>query len=166
MSALTGNTNLSLKKMWPPVKKKAIDAHPSFGTFLSLASSGAGTGDAATAKPAAAPKAAAGRKRKAADDVKDQAAADAEDVKNQAAIDAEAIKNQAAADAAKIKGEVNSDDDDVPASKSASPVKKKAPAARKPRAKKPKKGEVHEEDVDAPGLGELLEREMWLTGSD
>jgi hypothetical protein len=155
MSALTGNTNLSLKKMWPPVKKKAIDAHPSFGTFLSLASSGAGTGDAATAKPAAAPKAAAGRKRKAADDVKDQAAADAEDV-----------KNQAAADAAKIKGEVNSDDDDVPASKSASPVKKKAPAARKPRAKKPKKEEVHEEDVDAPGLGELLEREMWLTGSD
>jgi hypothetical protein len=63
MAKLTGNTNGTLKKMWPPVKKKAIEAYPSFAAFIG------NTGDKITAasgeaKPAS--KAAGGRKRKAA----------------------------------------------------------------------------------------------------
>ncbi|KAF2641978.1 hypothetical protein P280DRAFT_384833, partial [Massarina eburnea CBS 473.64] len=33
-ATLTGNTAGSLRKMWPPVKRKAVDAHETFGTFL------------------------------------------------------------------------------------------------------------------------------------
>lgn len=54
---LTGFTEGSLKKFWPPVKNKAIEHTESFGTFLK----GAG---AAAAPPKAA---AGGKKRKAAD---------------------------------------------------------------------------------------------------
>ncbi|CAO2652408.1 Nn.00g006910.m01.CDS01 [Neocucurbitaria sp. VM-36] len=64
MATLTKNTAGSLKKMWPPVKRKTIDAHTSFATFLGQAGVVAANGDV---KPALAPKAAAGRKRKAAD---------------------------------------------------------------------------------------------------
>src|SRR5689334_21253516 len=66
MAALTKNTAGSLKKMWPPVKKKAMETHPSFAAFLGQA----GTAAAANsdAKPAPALKAAAGRKRKATDE--------------------------------------------------------------------------------------------------
>lgn len=54
---LSGFTEGTLKKFWPPVKKKVIEKHPSFGKFI------------AGSAPAAAPtsKAAAGKKRKAAD---------------------------------------------------------------------------------------------------
>jgi hypothetical protein len=58
MANLTGNTAGSLKKMWPPVKKKAIEAHPSFATFL-------GTDGANISAPTTA---AGSRKRKAAAD--------------------------------------------------------------------------------------------------
>jgi len=72
MATLTGNTAGSLKKMFPPVKRKALEAHPSFATFLN-----AGT---ATAAPngegkKAAPKA-AGKKRKATSEPETDAAAE------------------------------------------------------------------------------------------
>ncbi|KAF1927111.1 uncharacterized protein M421DRAFT_6313 [Didymella exigua CBS 183.55] len=51
-ATLTGFTEGSLKKFWPPVKNKALEQHESFGTFLK--------GGAAPAK------AAGGKKRKAA----------------------------------------------------------------------------------------------------
>jgi hypothetical protein len=61
MATLTGNTAGSLKKMFPPVKKKAIETLPSFASYI--------TGGAATSTAAAngekkepAPKAAS-RKR-------------------------------------------------------------------------------------------------------
>jgi hypothetical protein len=57
MATLTGNTAGSLKKMWPPVKRKAIEAHSSFAKFL-----GTEGGNVA------APKATGGRKRKATTD--------------------------------------------------------------------------------------------------
>ncbi|KAF3037001.1 hypothetical protein E8E11_005762 [Didymella keratinophila] len=56
---LTGFTEGSLKKFWPPVKNKAIEQTESFGAFLN------GTGAVAAAPKAAA--AAGGKKRKAAD---------------------------------------------------------------------------------------------------
>ncbi|KAK7179000.1 hypothetical protein PSPO01_14942 [Paraphaeosphaeria sporulosa] len=60
LATLTGNTAGSLKKMWPPVKRKVIEAHASFGAFL-----GGAAGEAAAAKPAPKPKANNGKKRKA-----------------------------------------------------------------------------------------------------
>ncbi|KAJ4376736.1 hypothetical protein N0V86_006853 [Didymella sp. IMI 355093] len=54
---LTGFTEGSLKKFWPPVKNKAIEQTESFATFLK------GAGAAATPPKAAA----GGKKRKAAD---------------------------------------------------------------------------------------------------
>lgn len=55
---LTGFTEGSLKKFWPPVKNKAIEQTESFGTFLN------GTGAVAAVPKATA---AGGKKRKAAD---------------------------------------------------------------------------------------------------
>lgn len=37
MASLTGNTAGSLKKMLPPLKRRAAEVHPSFGVFLGLA---------------------------------------------------------------------------------------------------------------------------------
>lgn len=37
MATLTNNTAGSLKKMWPPIKRKGIEAHESFATFLGSA---------------------------------------------------------------------------------------------------------------------------------
>ncbi|KAJ4991822.1 hypothetical protein SVAN01_02672 [Stagonosporopsis vannaccii] len=54
---LTGFTEGTLKKLWPPVKKKAIEQHSNFGKFIS--------GDSAAATSTS--KAVAGKKRKAAD---------------------------------------------------------------------------------------------------
>ncbi|KAF1835883.1 hypothetical protein BDW02DRAFT_596973 [Decorospora gaudefroyi] len=34
MSSLTGNTSNTAKKIFPPIKKKAAEAHPSFAAFL------------------------------------------------------------------------------------------------------------------------------------
>ncbi|KAF1914565.1 hypothetical protein BDU57DRAFT_519634 [Ampelomyces quisqualis] len=71
MAKLTGNTVGSLKKMWPPVKKKAVETHPSFATFLGLSTAAASTNTAAVpAEPptAAAPKPKVARKRKADSD--------------------------------------------------------------------------------------------------
>ncbi|KAJ5029238.1 hypothetical protein J3E72DRAFT_408517 [Bipolaris maydis] len=67
MAALTKNTAGSLKKMWPPVKRKAMESHPSFAKFL-----GQSNGDATTASTSEAPKlttaAPRSRKRKPADE--------------------------------------------------------------------------------------------------
>jgi hypothetical protein len=67
------NTAGSLKKMFPPVKKKAIETLPSFATFLT---GGAGTSTTAAngEKKEAAPKA-AGKKRKATSEPETDAAA-------------------------------------------------------------------------------------------
>ncbi|KAL1598249.1 hypothetical protein SLS59_006933 [Nothophoma quercina] len=54
---LSGFTEGTLKKFWPPVKKKVIEEHPAFGTFIN---------GSFAAAPAA--KVGAGKKRKAADD--------------------------------------------------------------------------------------------------
>lgn len=74
MASLTGNTSGSLKKMFPPVKRKAIDAQPSFGTFLN-----GGTAPTAVAtngeQKKAAPKA-TGKKRKAISEPDTNAAAE------------------------------------------------------------------------------------------
>jgi hypothetical protein len=63
MAALTTNTAGSLKKMWPPVKKKAIEKYASFGAFL-----GAPSAPAGGEPKSAAPKVNNGKKRKAADE--------------------------------------------------------------------------------------------------
>ncbi|KAF1976155.1 hypothetical protein BU23DRAFT_42092 [Bimuria novae-zelandiae CBS 107.79] len=58
-ASLTGNTIGSLKKMWPPVKRKVMEMHPSFATFLgSAAAAGAGGngGEGAEGKAKANPK--------------------------------------------------------------------------------------------------------------
>lgn len=62
-ATLTGNTVGSLKKMWPPVKRKIAEAHPSFGNSNGGAA-GAKVGD--EEGEAARPKANNSRKRKAA----------------------------------------------------------------------------------------------------
>lgn len=68
MSTLTGNTAGSLKKMWPPVKKKAMESNISFAKFLGASNLGNPNDSTINAtKPAAAPKANAGRKRKTAE---------------------------------------------------------------------------------------------------
>ncbi|KAJ8116135.1 hypothetical protein OPT61_g2384 [Boeremia exigua] len=54
---LSGFTEGTLKKFWPPVKKKVMEEHPNFGKFLT----GAPAAAASTAK------ATASKKRKAAD---------------------------------------------------------------------------------------------------
>ncbi|EUC49466.1 hypothetical protein COCMIDRAFT_84431 [Bipolaris oryzae ATCC 44560] len=71
MAALTKNTAGSLKKMWPPVKRKAMESHPSFAKLL-----GQSNGDATAAsstseapKLTAAPKS---RKRKPADEASEE----------------------------------------------------------------------------------------------
>ncbi|KAF9734221.1 hypothetical protein PMIN06_004465 [Paraphaeosphaeria minitans] len=64
-ATLTGNTVGSLKKMWPPVKRKVIEAHTSFGVFLGAATAGEEATGEAKAKPAPKVKAKNGKKRKA-----------------------------------------------------------------------------------------------------
>jgi hypothetical protein len=71
MATLTGNTAGSLKKMFPPVKRKAMEAQSSFATFLGTptATNGA-NGD--EKKPAAK---ATPKKRKATSEPEEDAAA-------------------------------------------------------------------------------------------
>lgn len=76
MATLTKNTAGSLKKMWPPIKRKAMDAHPTFSKFLNGPGAPAANGDA---KPAPAPKATGGKKRKATDEDLDDADEDTKD---------------------------------------------------------------------------------------
>ncbi|KAF1947448.1 hypothetical protein EJ02DRAFT_90038 [Clathrospora elynae] len=66
MAKLTKNTVGSLKKMWPPVKKKAMETHPSFAAFLGQASASATAAAASTARDAKAAAATTARDAKAA----------------------------------------------------------------------------------------------------
>jgi hypothetical protein len=63
-ATLTGNTAGSLRKMWPPVKRKVIDGQPSFGIFLGAATAGAEGAGEAKAKAAPKAKASGSKKRK------------------------------------------------------------------------------------------------------
>ncbi|KAF1844191.1 uncharacterized protein K460DRAFT_397329 [Cucurbitaria berberidis CBS 394.84] len=94
MSTLTKNTVGSLKKMWPPVKRKAIGAHSSFAAFLGLAGTLAPNGDANSAP---APKATASKKRKAADEILDDADDDKNDLEPKSAANKSGTKKKAPA---------------------------------------------------------------------
>jgi hypothetical protein len=142
MASLTGNTAGSLKKMWPPVKKKAIEAHPSFASFL-------GTDGANIS----APKTAAGsRKRKAAAD-------DVEDADPKSAADKSDSTD-------KTDGKADSKTD------SKAETKKKAPAKGRGRPAKKSKKEVKDEEDSADGgdgLGQYTCKakiEKWLNSTD
>ncbi|KAL6705645.1 hypothetical protein ACN47E_006592 [Coniothyrium glycines] len=67
MASLTNNTAGSLRKMWPPVKKKAMEAYPSFTDFLGAVVSAGSGGEV----KATIPKPSGGKKRKAADESSD-----------------------------------------------------------------------------------------------
>ncbi|KAI4647594.1 uncharacterized protein J4E78_008909 [Alternaria triticimaculans] len=85
MATLTGNTAGSLKKMWPPVKKKALEAHPSFAAYLGQAGVAAPASAGGDSKPAAAAKVT--KKRKAADEVPDDAEDSTKDLAPPSAAD-------------------------------------------------------------------------------
>ncbi|KAI8932894.1 hypothetical protein NX059_010371 [Plenodomus lindquistii] len=129
MHELTGNTVGSLKKMWPPVKRKAMDQHGSFAKYLGQ------TGTVAAA-PAAAPKAAAGKKRKAASE--DEAGEDNANSKG------DSTEPNTATD--------KSDDNRSKAKKRGPPKEKKVPVAKK-AAGRPRK-QVKKEDVDDEAMAD------------
>lgn len=145
MASLTGNTAGSLKKMWPPIKKKAIDAHPSFATFLGNSGTNIASGESKVTAPKAK---GGGRKRKA----------DAE-------VNGENETKSAEAKSATL------EKSDSAGGKSTS---KKAAPAKKPakRAKKEVKQEVKSEEDSADGgdgLGEFRFRDSvlsWLHRAD
>ncbi|EOA85297.1 uncharacterized protein SETTUDRAFT_154868 [Exserohilum turcica Et28A] len=66
MAALTNNTTGSLKKMWPIVKRKAIDSHSSFAKFMGHSESA----DGGSSKSPFTPKS---KKRKVSDDAAEEA---------------------------------------------------------------------------------------------
>ncbi|CAN9106688.1 unnamed protein product [Alternaria alternata] len=81
MATLTGNTAGSLKKMWLPVKKKAAEGHASFAAFLGqagVAASATPAGGEPRPKPQAPVKVA--KKRKATDEVPEDAEDSAKDL--------------------------------------------------------------------------------------
>jgi hypothetical protein len=151
MAKLTGNTNGSLRKMWPPIKKKAIEAYPSFATFISNTSDKI---TAASGEAKAAPKAAAGRKRKVAD-AEVEADSDSKDVEP------------------KFTGtKSNKTDSAGTKSDGKAETKKKAPPAKKGRATKKPKAEVRDEEDSAnggDGLGQYAFTQKtvdWLNSTD
>jgi hypothetical protein len=74
MSTLCNNTAGSLKKMWPPVKKKAAEAHASFAIFIGAPNVNATPKSADANKPAAPAKAAGGRNAEVDSDPKSASA--------------------------------------------------------------------------------------------
>ncbi|KAI4643762.1 hypothetical protein J4E93_006775 [Alternaria ventricosa] len=170
MATLTGNTAGSLKKMWPPVKKKALEAHPSFAAFLGQAGVAAPASTGGDPKPAATAKVT--KKRKAADEAPEE---DAED-------NAKDLAPASAAD--KSEGEKSDSKKKAPAAKKEkkAPTKKrvpvKGPNAPKKAAKKeptPEEEEVvkdksAEDSADGgDGLGEysyLKNLETWLNNTN
>jgi hypothetical protein len=165
MAALTGNTNGSLKKMWPPIKKKAIDAYPTFATFLGTTGANitATSGDTKSA-PAPKSKAAGGRKRKADADNDVEEETDTKDA------DPKPVR------AKSEKSDGNKSDGNKSDSKAA--TKKKAPVAKgKGRNKKSKKEELSDDRVKSEedsadggdGLGQYTRKEKvlsWLGSTD
>ncbi|CAA9960896.1 hypothetical protein PTMSG1_04280 [Pyrenophora teres f. maculata] len=74
MATLTKNTAGSLKKMWPPVKKKASENHPSFASLLGQT----GTATTTAAEPRTPKKRKAVEENSKAGDGKDDAASDSD----------------------------------------------------------------------------------------
>ncbi|RYN67009.1 hypothetical protein AA0118_g2023 [Alternaria tenuissima] len=140
MATLTGNTAGSLKKMWPPVKKKAAEGHASFAAFLGqagVAASAAPAGGEPRPKPQAPVKVV--KKRKATDEAPEDAEDSAKDLDPPSATEkSEGDKS----DSKKKK---------VPAAKKGrkTPDQKKEPAKAKGRPKKAVKKEesASEEEV-------------------
>lgn len=180
MAALTGNTAGSLKKMWPSVKKKALDEYPSFAGFLGT--TGANITTKSPTKTAL--KAAGGRKRKVPTETEPEADGEAdieassEEVKPKPAPKKGGRKKAAVAESededAKFapkkggrktktattspNGDLDTEDKPKPtrsSSRKASEEPKSAPAAevkKKGRpAKKVKKEEVKSEEDSADG---------------
>lgn len=128
MSVLTGNTVGSLKKMWPPVKRKAIDANESFGKFLGLAGATAAGETTASTVPKLAT---GGKKRKATSP--DEEADEANDDSAEPAP-----------------ADTTSDDNKSDSKKKAGPTEKKASTAKKPgRPRKQIKKEGNDDEVMA-----------------
>jgi hypothetical protein len=132
MAALTGNTPGSLKKMWPPVKKKAIDAYPGFAAFLGVTSAPTnGESKSAENKPAAAAKGATTRKRKAAE--------------------------PEVAEEGEVDGKSASDGNKSDGRKKKAPAKPRAKKVKKEEVEE----EVVKDDGGDEGLGELKKERMW-----
>jgi hypothetical protein len=136
MAALTGNTSGSLKNMWPPVKKKAIDTYPSFAAFLGATP--APTDGGTKAAPAAAAKGATTRKRKAAEP----------DVAEEVAAEGEA---KSASDGNKSDGK-----------KKKAPAKPRAKKVKKEEVEE----EVGKNNEGDEGLSELKKERMWCWLND
>jgi hypothetical protein len=93
MATLTGNTAGSLKKMFPPVKRKAIEAHPSFAAFLGAAPVTDGAnGDEKKAAPKTG-----GRRRKATSEPDAEGTAKPEEKKTENTEEAGKGKKKASA---------------------------------------------------------------------
>ncbi|KAI4701897.1 hypothetical protein J4E89_010416 [Alternaria sp. Ai002NY15] len=169
MATLTGNTAGSLKKMWPPVKKKALEAHPSFAAYLGQAGVAAPASAGGDSKPAAAAKVT--KKRKAASEAPEE---DAEDGAKDLAPPSAADKSEAEKSDSKKKA--------PPAKKEKKgPTKKRVPvkgpnAPKKAAKKEPASEEEVVKDKSAEdsadggdGLGEysyLKNLETWLNNTD
>jgi hypothetical protein len=141
MSTLTGNTAGSLKKMWPPVKKKALETCPSFAKFLSTDGGNI-----------AAPKATGGRKRKAAAD------ADVEDTETKDADPKSAGDKSDSANKSEGKAETK---------KKAPMAKGKGRPAKKTKKEEVKAEEDSADGGD--GLGEYTHKQeimKWLNSTD
>ncbi|KAI4944400.1 hypothetical protein J4E86_009458 [Alternaria arbusti] len=169
MATLTGNTAGSLKKMWPPVKKKALEAHPSFAAFLGQAGVAAASPAGGNSKPAAAAKVT--KKRKAPSEAPEE---DAEDGAKDLAPPSAADKSEAEKSDSKKKAPPAKKEKKGPTKKR---VPVKGPNAPKKAAKKEPafeeevvKDKSAEDSADGgDGLGEysyLKNLETWLNNTD
>ncbi|PSN74993.1 hypothetical protein BS50DRAFT_29305 [Corynespora cassiicola Philippines] len=144
MATLTGFTAGTLKKFWPAAKKKAIDAHPSFGAFLKASGSAAGSA-VGNGTPKPTPKA---RARKADKDV--DGAAETE-IPAKAASTKAGRKRKAPA----VDKDLNEDDGGskvnsatASADTKKAPVKKRARPAKQAKIIKKEVKETEQEDVE------------------
>ncbi|KAI4930366.1 hypothetical protein J4E85_004993 [Alternaria conjuncta] len=175
MATLTGNTAGSLKKMCkyyqtgPPVKKKALEAHPSFAAYLGQAGVAAPASAGGDSKPAAASKVT--KKRKAASEVPEE---DAEDGAKDLAPASAADKSEAEKSDSKKKAPPAKKEKKGPTKKR---IPVKGPNAPKKAAKKEPASEEEvvkdkstEDSADGgDGLGEysyLKNLETWLNNTD
>jgi hypothetical protein len=143
MAKLSGNTVGSLKKMLPPVRNKAAEAHPSFADFIKA------PGDGPTTKPAPA-KANGTKKRKAAEPVDDEENQDGEAVASDGKEEAAPKAKSASAKAngtKKRKAATPADDEEGQDGEAvASDGKEEAAPKPKPKARgRPKKAKADKE---------------------
>ncbi|KAJ4288637.1 hypothetical protein N0V90_011874 [Kalmusia sp. IMI 367209] len=120
-ASLTGNTAGSLKKMWPPVKRKAVEAHPSFAAFLGVTPTASDEANGTKAAGGKEGKAAAAKKRKQTDEPDDGQ----EYVEGEGGANGEKKKAPAKGRGRKkFKSEEASDGDEGDAEKKAAPTTK------------------------------------------